>query len=227
MPLKLNKEQQAAAEFLNGIALISPPPIPIEPYHSSHIDAILKVLEFDWKHAKTQRQRMLAARNKAIFILFLESGLRLEELAKLGIGDINLDKQTLIVRFGKMGKSRLSGFGPHSKKALWKYLSLRSQLTDIDGLWITEEGSQLSVSGVQIIIRRLKKEAGLEHIKGSVHIFHLSFFQQNWEPVRRSSWSSLLPICFRPTYARRGPGLSTWQLANPGQYPEFANLRGA
>ena len=33
---------------MNGIVLISPPPIPIEPYHPSHIDAILKVLEFDW-----------------------------------------------------------------------------------------------------------------------------------------------------------------------------------
>lgn len=160
---------------MNGIVLNAPPPAAIEPYHPEHIDIILKVLDHDWKTAQTQRQKMLAARNRAIFILFLESGLRLEELAKLSVEDVNLQKQALIVRFGKMGKSRLSGFGPHSKKALWKYLSLRSQLTNIGGLWITEEGSQLSVGGVQITIRRLKKEAGLENVRGSVHKLRHTF----------------------------------------------------
>lgn len=160
---------------MNGIVLNAPPPAPIEPYHPEHIDIILRLLDHDWKTAHTQRQKMLAARNSAIFILFLESGLRLEELAKLKIEDIDLEEQKVIVRFGKMGKSRLSGFGPRSKKALWKYMGLRSQLTNFGALWITEEGTPLSVGGVQITIRRLKKEAGLEHIRGSVHKLRHTF----------------------------------------------------
>jgi site-specific recombinase XerD len=115
------------------------------------------------------RQKVLVVRNRAIFPLFPESGLRLEELAKLQVEDVDLEGQRVIVRYGKMGKSRVSGFGPQSKKALWKYMGLRSQLTNNGALWITEEGSPLTVSGVQINIRRLKKEAGLQHIRGSVH----------------------------------------------------------
>jgi site-specific recombinase XerD len=160
---------------MSGIKLNPPPPTAIEPYYPEQIYAIFKVLDHDWKTAQTQRQKMLAARNRAIFMLFLESGLRLEELAKLNVDDVNLEKQALIVKFGKMGKPRMGGFGPQSKKALWKYLGLRSQFTNIGGLWITEEGSQLSVGGVQIIIRRLKKEAGLGHLRGSVHKLRHTF----------------------------------------------------
>lgn len=160
---------------MKDIVLNAPPPTPIEPYRPEHIVLILKVLDYDWKIAGTQRQKMLAARNRAIFLLFLESGLRLEELAKLEKVDVDLEGQKVIVRFGKMGKSRLCGFGPQSKKALWKYMGLRSQLTNNGALWITEEVSPLTVSGVQITIRRLKKEAGLENIRGSVHKLRHTF----------------------------------------------------
>lgn len=118
---------------------------------------------------------MLVARNRAIFVLFLESGLRLEELAKLQLEDIDMGRQRVIVRFGKMGNSRLSGFGPQSRKALWKYMSLRPQQSNHGALWITEEGSPLTISGVQITIRRLKKDAGLQHIRGSVHKLRHTF----------------------------------------------------
>ena len=52
---------------------------------------------------------MLSARNKATFLLFLGSGLRLEELSKLQLEDIDLRRQRVVVRLGKMGKSRLTG----------------------------------------------------------------------------------------------------------------------
>jgi len=160
---------------MEGILINAPSSAPIEPYRPEHIDLILKVLDYDWQVAGTQRQKMLAARNRAIFLLFLESGLRLEELAKLKIEDVDVGGQKVIVRFGKMGKSRLSGFGPQSKKALWKYMGLRSQLTNNGALWVTEEGSPLTVSGVQITIRRMKKEAGLQHLRGSVHKLRHTF----------------------------------------------------
>lgn len=74
-----------------------------------------------------------------------------------------------------MGKSRLSGFGPQCRKALWKYLNLRSQRSNHGALWVTEEGSPLSIGGVQIVIRRLRKDAGLQHVRGSVHKLRHTF----------------------------------------------------
>ena len=160
---------------MDGIIMNRPQPVPIEPYRPEHIDRMLKVLDHDWQVATTPRQRMRAARDKAMLLLFLESGLRLEEMAKLRMGDIDLERQRVCVWFGKLGKSRLSGFGPQTKKALWRYLSIRPSEVVGDALWATEEGTPLGVSGVQMVIRRLKKDAGLQYVRGSVHKLRHTF----------------------------------------------------
>lgn len=103
---------------MEGITLRAPKEPPVEPYRSEHIDRMLAALDHDWKVATTPRQRMLAARDRAILFLFLESGLRLGELAGLRVGDIDLERQRAVVHDGKMGKGRVTGFGPQTKKAL-------------------------------------------------------------------------------------------------------------
>lgn len=160
---------------MDGIVVKRPQSAPIEPYRPEHIDRMLNVLDNDWRVATTSRQRMLVARNKAILLLFLESGLRLEEMARLRLGDIDMGSGRVCVWFGKLGKSRLSGFGPQTRKALWRYLSLRPLEVAGDALWATEEGTPLSVSGMQMIIRRIKKDAGLQHLRGSVHKLRHTF----------------------------------------------------
>lgn len=153
----------------NGIMLKPPKAAPIEPYKPEHIDAFVKVLDYDWQTAATTRQKMLAARDRAVLFLFLDSFIRLEECSQLTVGDIDLNRQRLLVRKSKTGKPRVAGFGPQTKKALWRYLGLRGDIREHDALWITEEGRPLSKHGVREIIRRLKKDAGLEHLKGSIH----------------------------------------------------------
>jgi site-specific recombinase XerD len=154
---------------LDGIVLRPPKAPPIEPYRREHIDKMREVLAHDWRMAKTTRQRMLAARDEAVLLLFLESGLRLQELTDLKVGDIDLAGQRLIVREGKMGKGRDAGFGPQTKKALWKFMGLRGSYLPHDSLWVTEEYNPISKRGVSEIVRRLKRDAGLGHLKGSVH----------------------------------------------------------
>ena len=73
------------------------------------------------------------------------------------------------MRKSKTGKPRLAGFGPQTKKALWRYLGLRGDGLGHDALWVTEEGRPLTRHGLQEIMRRLKKDAGLQHLKGSIH----------------------------------------------------------
>ncbi len=107
---------------------------------------------------QTQRQKMLVARNRAILLLFLESDIRLEKLTRLRLEDIELQRQRVTVRLGKMRKPRPSSFGPQTKKTLWKYLSPRPHDADHDALWITEEGTFLSIGGVHITIRRLQND---------------------------------------------------------------------
>jgi site-specific recombinase XerD len=160
---------------LDGIALKPPKPRPVEPYYPEHIDKMFSVLDYDWKVAKTLRQKMLAAQDRVILMLFLESGLRLGELAGLKTADVDLAGQRAMVREGKMSKGRMVGFGPQTKKGLWRYLGLRGDDSKHDALWITEEGRPLTKHGVQEVIRRLKRDADLEHVKGSVHKLRHTF----------------------------------------------------
>lgn len=160
---------------MDGIMLRHPKEPPVEPYRPDDIQRILAVLDHDWRTAITPRQKMLAARDQAVVFLALESGLRLSELTDLLIGDIALGKQTVWVRQGKAGKGRMAGFGPQTKKALWRYLGLRPVGSGRDRLWVTEEGNPISKHGIQQIIRRLKKNAGLDHIKGSMHKLRHTF----------------------------------------------------
>lgn len=109
------KEGHLEHNPLDGIILTVPKPLQIEPYRPEHVEKMLAVLNHEWKVAKTARQRMLAARDHAVLLLFLESGLRLGELAGLRIGDIDLARQRVLVSDGKMGKGRIAGFGPQAK----------------------------------------------------------------------------------------------------------------
>jgi len=130
---------------------------------------MFQVLEHDWRVARTARQKMLAARDDAILKLFSESGVRLSEVAGLKLEDVYLERQRVLVREAKMGSGRWVGFGPQTKKALWRYLGLRPVEVEGDALWVTEEGRPLARRGVQEVCRRLKRDAGLRHVSGSVH----------------------------------------------------------
>lgn len=165
----LQTERYMEQNPLNGIVFRPPKDSPIEPYTPEHKDKLFAVLDFDWKVAKTPRQKMLAARDKAVICLFFESGLRLSEMADLCLRDISINEQRVTVWFGKQGKSRVSGFGPQTKKALWRYLGLRPKEFAGDKVWVTEEGRPLTVHGLSEILRRLKRDAGLQNVRGLVH----------------------------------------------------------
>lgn len=167
--LWLMEEGYISHNPLDGIVFRAPKDPPIEPYKQEHKEKFLSIVDYDWKVAKTPRQKMLAARDKGVVCMLFESGLRLQETADLCPGDIDFTRQQVVVWFGKQGKSRFSGFGPQTKKALWRYMSLRPSQVEGDKLWVTEEGRPLTARGIQEILRRLKRDAGLQNVKGLVH----------------------------------------------------------
>jgi len=93
-----------------------PDAAPIEPYKPEHISTFLKILENEWRASTTSRQKMLAARNRAVLSLFLESLIRLEECSQLNVNDIDLERKRILVRKTKSGKPRIAGFGDQTKK---------------------------------------------------------------------------------------------------------------
>jgi integrase/recombinase XerD len=154
---------------VDGIILKPPDAALIEPYKPEHIATFFKILDNDWRTATTPRQKMLAARNRAVLSLFLDSFLRLEECSRIGINDIDLERKRLLIRKTKTDKPRVTGFSDQTKKYLWCYLGLRGNDLKHNMLWVSEEGHPLTKHGLQEIIRRLKREAGLQGLRGSVH----------------------------------------------------------
>ena len=62
-----------------------------------------------------------------IFALLATLGLRIGEVSRLTCGDIDLARETLLIRNSKFGKSRLVPFGPRLAARLRAYLLLREQ----------------------------------------------------------------------------------------------------
>lgn len=112
--------------------------------------------------------RLLDLRNKAIILMFLDTGLRLSELANIQLADVNFDQETIRV-MGKGKKERVVRIGKTTQKALLRYLLARSdsQLC----LWVTEESKPLTRDGVQSAIKKLCYRAGITDAKPGPHTF--------------------------------------------------------
>jgi site-specific recombinase XerD len=119
-------------------------------------------------------------RNKAIVYMFLDTGLRLSELANLKMSDINME-QGIIKVIGKGDKERLVRIGIKTQKALWNYLAHR--LVDVDHVWLGRNNAPFTVDGIGQMIRHLGKRHGLTLSPHKLrHSFAISFLRNGANP---------------------------------------------
>lgn len=138
----------------------------ITPFRKEHIDTLLLQCGDDF----------LGTRNKAIILVFIDTGLRLSEMASVGLKDIEIQTGTIKV-WGKGAKQRVVRIGVNTQKSLMVYLQQRANRfhTILPELWVTEEGKPLNSWGIQIMIRRLGKKAGFNDVRCSPHTFRHTF----------------------------------------------------
>lgn len=152
----------------NPMASMHPPRVPqklIQPLKPGHIRDLLALCD----------ETFLGTRNRAIILMLLDTGLRLSELANIQLNDIDLDREVIKV-MGKGAKERVVGLGAKTQKAMLKYLRLRND--DHPCLWVTEERGPMKGSGIQIMIRRLGRRAGITDVRVSPHTFRHTFGTQ-------------------------------------------------
>jgi site-specific recombinase XerD len=136
---------------INPLATVSPPRKP---------KTIPKV--FREGELITISKAVSSVRNRAIYDLFLDSGLRLEELSKLDIKDVNISSGSVKVK-GKGGKERWVYFTQPVSESLDAYFKeFRNDALDNDPLFITPKGRRLTTSGIQSMLCRLGEKAGLQ-----------------------------------------------------------------
>ena len=119
-------------------------------------------------------------RNKAIVFMFLDTGLRLSELANLQLSDINIERGIIKV-VGKGNKERLVRIGLKTQKALWNYLARRS--SDIEHIWLGNDDESLAANGIAQMIRNLGKRLGIQLSPHKLrHSFAISFLRNGANP---------------------------------------------
>jgi len=114
-------------------------------------------------------------RDTAIVITFLDTGLRLSELANVKLVDSHIDQGYFRI-MGKGSKERIVPIGGVAEKALQRYVyHFRPEPLHPheDTLFLTLEGSPLSENAVRLIFSRLAQKSGVKRLH--VHLCRHTF----------------------------------------------------
>ena len=119
----------------------------------------------------------LGQRDRAIFELLYGCGLRASELVSLREGDVDLEAG-LVRCIGKGDKERVVPMGSHAAAAVGRYVrDGRRKLLHgrrADELFLNARGTRLTRQGLDYLVRRYARKAGLaKHV--SAHTFRHSF----------------------------------------------------
>ncbi len=112
----------------------------------------------------------MAKRDRAIFMLLWDTGMRLGEMANMKLEDIDLNNHRIKI-LGKGQKERVVRTSSAVTRAVYDYIKMRQ--STYPAVWLSEEGRPLTDSGVQQIIRRVSMRA-LGRVLGP-HIFRHTF----------------------------------------------------
>jgi site-specific recombinase XerD len=108
-------------------------------------------------------------RDRAMFMLMLRCGLRVQEVAHLTMASIDLRRMQLMVYEGKGRKDRVVYLSPDAVQALVDYLRVRPQ-SRVRAIFLVEKGTckgrALSVRGIQ---KRMEYYASKSGLKVSCH----------------------------------------------------------
>lgn len=101
-------------------------------------------------------------RGKALISLLYSSAIRVSEIHRLDITDLDFDNREFIV-LGKGEKDRLCVFSEEAKEHVQRYLQSRED--NLPALFISREGNRLSVRAIQEFI----KNVGLNVLNKNIH----------------------------------------------------------
>lgn len=132
-------------------------------------------------------------RDYAILRLFIDTGLRLAEMAGLMLDDVDLAARTMHV-MGKGSKPRTAAIGDQAAQALSRYMRLRKRhkLADRPELWLGV--TTFTRSGIGYVVRERGRQAGIEvhphQLRHGFAHFWLTGGGEEGDLMRLAGWSS-------------------------------------
>ncbi len=123
------------------------------------------------------RKVPIGARNLAIVLTLLDTGLRASEFVSLRVGDLDM-RSGLATVLGKGQKQRSIRAGSRARSAIVHMLAFREHVKDGDPLWLAyniqgQETGALSMHGLQTMLVRLGRSSGV--VPCAPHRFRRTF----------------------------------------------------
>jgi len=113
-------------------------------------------------------------RDYAMMYLLLDTGLRVGELVRLKLSQVDMKQGYLQQVIGKGRKPRDIPFCNEVRKVLQKYLKARGELAD-ETLFVTLDGSYMHVRTFQENLKEYGRKAGIENVRVSPHTLRHTF----------------------------------------------------
>ena len=152
--------------YLNPIRNVKAPKVSVHPLEPVPLEIVSKLLKV------CDASSFCGARDHAIILFLLDTGLRASELCSLDVDDLDVVGGSVLVRSGKGGKPRIALIGKRTRKAVRSYLLLRPEVLT-DALWLTDDGDRLSYWSLNLMLKRRAKQAGVP--KPELHDFRRAF----------------------------------------------------
>jgi integrase/recombinase XerD len=116
----------------------------------------------------------IGVRDYTIMLMFIDTGIRANELTHVLISDIYFSESRIFVRAPKADRCRNIPISPTLKRQLHKYLVIRGSL-DTDALFPTIDGGPLSRHSIQLMVHKYCKAAKIRGVRCSPHTFRHTF----------------------------------------------------
>lgn len=145
---------------------IKPPKVPKKVVQPFTIEQIKELLN------QCGCSTLIGLRDRALILIFLDTGLRLSEIANIKLDDIDKNKEIIKV-MGKGAKERIVRIGNNAREALLDYLRIREDENPF--LWISSKNFELTARGIELRIHSLGVRAKISGVRCSPHTFRHTF----------------------------------------------------
>lgn len=135
---------------------------PIKRIHKIKISKLIKETYSD-ESIEILRNKCDNIRNKAIISLLSSSGIRVGELVRINIDDIDFNNQTCKV-FGKGNKEREIYFDVKTKLYIQEYLTRRSDNENALFVANKKPNRRLGVRGVELMLKKLAEKNNIKDV---------------------------------------------------------------
>jgi site-specific recombinase XerD len=180
-PATANRHLQAIRKFCdfarqadlmesNPAADVRPIQVPLTSRRALDADEIARLLE-----AAQAGRPSLVKRDYAIIQLLLQTGIKVGELTELQLADIELaDSKGILTVNGNGGNGhRFIPLNALARQALQEYLQVRPPSPNVKYLFLSQEGSSISVRTVQRLVKVYTRAADLTEV--SAHTLRYTF----------------------------------------------------